>query len=566
MIPADPHPPSAHLAAATAAELAADLAAGRTTSVAATRTLLDRISGVDGPGEIHLRAVLALAPDALAVAERLDAERAAGHIRGPLHGVPVLIKDNIEAIGLPGSAGSLALADRTVTRDSPLVARLREAGLVVLGSTNLSEWANIRSSRSTSGWSAVGGLTGNPWALDRSAGGSSSGSGAAVAGGLTPLAIGTETDGSITCPSSLNGCVGLKPTVGLLPTDGIVPISGSQDAPGPMARTVRDAALLLDALAGTTGYAEACGTISLDEITLGLAENWLSGHPATDALFAATVELLRGHGATVPTVDVPPPGTFGEDEFVVLLAELQSDLDAYLAARPGVGPASLADVVAFNREHAAAELAHFGQEHFEQALTSGGRSAPAYAVARARNLEQVLRDCLEPIFAGPDAPDLLIAPAYAPAWKSDLVNGDASIGGGLASAAPSIAGWPVLCIPMGLVGGLPVGLVLIGQASSEAKLLAVGHAVESALGLREAGMLDADLEPCSARLTGRVRLWRRSGFGSASISSLRRRRRPGNPRSRGAGGASPCAWRSSPSARASSRGSARGAARPRRAG
>ena len=197
------------------------------------------------------------------------------------------------------------------------------------------------------------------------------------------------------------------------------------------------------------------------------------------------------------TADVAPPDTFGEDEFIVLLAELQTDLDAYLASRPGDGPASLADVVAFNIEHAAAELAHFGQEHFEQALASGGRAAPAYVEARARNLDQVSPAASSPRFAGPDAPDVLIAPAYAPAWKSDLVNGDSSIGGGLASAAPSIAGWPVLCIPMGLVDGLPVGLVLIGQAHSEAKLLAIGHAVESALGLRESGVLAPTWKPAT---------------------------------------------------------------------
>jgi amidase len=360
---------------------------------------------------------------------------------------------------------------------------------VILGATNLSEWANIRSSRSTSGWSAVGGLTGNPWALDRSAGGSSSGSGAAVAGGLAPLAIGTETDGSITCPSSLNGCVGLKPTVGLLPTEGVVPISGSQDAPGPMARSVIDAAVLLDVLTGSSLYGAACGTAALADTRLGVAEAWLSGHPGTDALFAATLETLRSHGTTVTGVSVPAPETFGPDELVVLLAELQTDLDAYLATRPGAGARSLEDVVAFNEEHATDELTHFGQELFEQALAGGGRSSPEYLEARARNLEQALGGCLEPAFAGTGAPDVLIAPAYAPAWKSDLVNGDASIGGGLASAAPSIAGWPVLCIPMGLVGGLPVGLALIGQAHSEAKLLAIGHAVESALGLRNAGAL-----------------------------------------------------------------------------
>ena len=489
MSPEDPHPASALLARATAAELADDLAAGRTTSVAVTRTLLDRIAALDGPGETHLRAVLALAPDALEAAARLDAERAQGQARGPLHGVPVLIKDNIEVVGLPGSAGSLALADRAVARDAPIVSRLREAGLVVLGATNLSEWANIRSSRSTSGWSALGGLTGNPWALDRSAGGSSSGSGAAVAGGLTPFAIGTETDGSITCPSSLNGCVGLKPTVGLLTTEGIVPISGSQDAPGPLSRSVHDAALLLDALCGTAGYAAACGTTSLAEVRLGIAEAWLTGHPATDALFAATLETLREQEASLSGVLVPSPETFGPDELVVLLAELQTDLDAYLAARPGAGPRSLADVVAFNRENASRELAHFGQDLFEQALTTGGRAAATYAEARARNLDAATKGCLEPAFASDAAPELLIAPAYAPAWKSDLVNGDRSVGGGLASAAPSIAGWPVLCLPMGLVGGLPVGLVLIGQPHSEARLLAVGHAIETALDLRSAGAL-----------------------------------------------------------------------------
>ncbi len=485
----DPHPDSASLATANAAEIANDLGAGLVTSVEVVRTLLDRIAAVDGPGDTHLRAVLALAPDALEAASRLDHERAAGHARGPLHGVPVLIKDNIEAVGLPGTAGSLALAGRTVARDATLVARLRDAGLVVLGATNLSEWANIRSTRSTSGWSAVGGLTGNPWALDRSAGGSSSGSAAAVAGGLAPLAIGTETDGSITCPSSLNGCVGLKPTVGLLPTEGIVPISGSQDAPGPISRSVQDAALLLDALTGAMQYGDACGSVVLRDVRLGVAEAWLSGHAATDALFSETLETLREHGTALSTATLQPPETFGPDELVVLLAELKSDLDAYLAARPGSGPSSLAEVVAFNREHSSIELAHFGQEHFEAALLSGGRAAPEYVAARARNLDQARRECLEPALAGSDAPELLIAPAFAPAWKSDLVNGDRSIGGGLASAAPSIAGWPVLCLPMGLVDGLPVGLVLIGPPNSEARLLAIGHAVEEAIGLGRAGAL-----------------------------------------------------------------------------
>jgi amidase len=476
----DPHSASAGLADLTAAGLAGELAAGRTTSVEVTRTLLERIAAVDGPGEIRLGAVLALAPDALEAARRLDAERAAGRVRGPLHGVPILVKDNIEAVGLPGSAGSEALADRPVTRDAPLVARLREAGLVVLGATNLSEWANIRSTRSTSGWSALGGLTGNPWSLDRSAGGSSSGSGAALAGGLAPLAVGTETDGSITCPSSLNGCVGLKPTVGLLPTEGIVPISGSQDAPGPMARTVRDAALLLDALSGSPAYGAACGTASLSETRLGDARAWLTGHSATDALFDSTLDRLRAHGADVSIVEVPTSDAISDAELTVLLAELLDDLGAYLAARSGDGPRSLAEVVAFNRGHAASELAHFGQELFEQALESDGRAGGDYLEARARCLRWAVDECLEPALGGDAAPEILVAPAFGPAWKSDLVGGDRSVGG-RASAAPSIAGWPVLCLPMGLVAGLPVGMVLIGRPHSERRLLAVGHALEEAL-------------------------------------------------------------------------------------
>jgi len=497
MSQADTHPASAALARATAAEIADDLAAGRTTSVEATRILLERIAAVDGPGEVHLRAVLALSPDALETAARLDAERAAGDVRGPLHGVPVMIKDNIEAVGLPGSAGSLALADRTVTNDAPLVARLREAGLVVVAATNLSEWANIRSSRSTSGWSALGGLTGNPWALDRSAGGSSSGSGAAVAGGLTPLAVGTETDGSITCPSSLNGCVGLKPTIGLLPTEGIVPISGSQDAPGPMSRTVRDAGLLLDALSGADAYGAACGSVSLPGVRLGVAEAWLTGHAKTDELFHSTLDRLRAAGAEISAADVPSPEQIGADELIVLLAELQTDLDAYLAARSGDGPRSLAEVVAFNREHAVSELAHFGQELFEQALESGGRAAPAYTEARARCLRWAVEECLGPATRTDGVDRILVAPAYAPAWKSDLVAGDQIAGGGSASTAPSIAGWPVLCLPMGLVGGLPVGMVLIGPPQSEARLLAAGHAIEACLDLRAGGAFEPTWAPAA---------------------------------------------------------------------
>lgn len=490
----DPHPPTEHLAAATATELAADLDAGRTTSVALTRALLDRIAAVDDAGP-QLRAVLGLSADAIERATRLDAERAAGRVRGPLHGVPILIKDNIEAVGLPGTAGSLALLGRIVATDSPLVAALRAGGLLVLGATNLSEWANMRSPMSTSGWSGIGGLTGNPWALDRSAGGSSSGSGAAIAAGLAPLAIGTETDGSITCPSSLNGCVGLKPTVGLVPTEGVVPLSGSQDAPGPMARSVGDAAFLLDVLTGSSAYAACLGSIALADLTLGVATGWLSGHAGTDALFAQTLDSLGAAGATLVESHVTAVAGTGAAELTVLLCELKDDLGSYLAARAGDGVRSVADVVAFNRSHRDIELAHFGQEFLEQATETGGREDPAYAEARARCLAWAVEECLQPALDAEGAPEFLIAPAYAPAWKSDLHAGDHFLGGGLASAAPSIAGWPVLCVPMGLVMGLPVGLVLVGRPHSEARLLAAGHAIEELLALRAAGHLTPTWTP-----------------------------------------------------------------------
>ena len=484
MNPRDPHPETAALAAATAHDIAADLAAGRTTSVDVTRALLDRIAAVDHGG-VGLRSVLALSPHALDEAARLDAERVAGTVRGPLHGVPVLIKDNIEAVGLPGSAGSLALVGRVVERDSPLVAALRDAGLVVLGSTNLSEWANLRSPRSTSGWSAVGGLTGNPWALDRSAGGSSSGSGAAVAGGLAPLAIGTETDGSITCPSSFHGCVGLKPTVGAVPTVGVVPLSASQDSPGPMARTVRDVALLLDALTGSSSYAAAVGTLAPSEVHLGIAGAWLTGHGPTDEHFAEVLELLDAAGLTLTPVEVPEPQyAVGNHELQVLLCETKDDLDAYLAGRAGEGVRSLAEVVAFNEEHAEQELGHFGQEYFELAGQTAGRAEEGYAEARAACLAWAVGAALDPATSADGGPRILVSPAYPPAWKSDLSLGDHTVGVSGSISAAAMAGWPVLCVPMGLVDGLPVGMLLVGRPGTEADLLAAGQVVEDALGLR----------------------------------------------------------------------------------
>ena len=480
----DPHPSSADVAWQSASVSATAMARGEVSSEILTARLLERIEAVETPtGERNsLNSIIAVAADALAAAKERDDERRRGHVRSALHGVAVLVKDNVEAVGLPASAGSLALAGRTVVADAPIVERMRDAGMIVVGATNLSEWANIRSTRSASGWSAVGGLTANPWSLKRSAGGSSSGSGAAVAAGLAPLAIGTETDGSINCPASLNGCVGLKPTVGRLTTRGIVPISHSQDAPGPMGRSVLDVAMLFDVLSDSDVNAKACGHRRLGDVRIGSAEEWLTGDPATDARYAAVLDQLRAGGARIERAAVLPPEAIVEDEFAVLIAELVDDLDAYLAQRPGEGVRSLADVVAFNRSESALELAYFGQELFEMALASGGTATDDYEQRRARCLEWAVDRCLEPAMS--EGLDLIIAPAYAPAWVSDLERGDPHTElGGRSMTAPAIAGWPTLCLPMGFVDGLPVGLVAVARPNQEELLLAAGHAIEAEIGL-----------------------------------------------------------------------------------
>ena len=476
----DPHGATADIARAGLAEVTTRLADGTWTSAQLVADLTSRIAAVDVDGPA-VGSVLAMSAEAADVARERDEERRAGRLRGRLHGVPVMVKDNIEALGLPGTAGSLALAGRPVAGDAPLVARLRDAGAVILASTNLSEWANFRSPRSTSGWSAVGGLTGNPWALDRSAGGSSSGSGAAVAAGLAPVAIGTETNGSITCPAALNGVVGLKPTVGSVSARQVVPISGSQDVPGPLARSVADAAVAFEVLSGRTGVTAAVAPEAAAALRVGVVSAWLSGHAGTDALFEAAVAALTGQVGGVHAVSVPPnDAQLHDDQTTVLVCEMRSDLDAYLAGRPGPGARSVADVVAFNREHAEAELSHFGQEHLEAAAACSGRADEAYAAARERNVEFARDRCLGPAL---DLADVLVAPAYQPAWKSDLVHGDQVAGGGAICTPPAILGWPILTVPMGVVDGLPVGLSITGPAGSEDRLVAVGHALERALGL-----------------------------------------------------------------------------------
>lgn len=470
----DPHESSAPLAYQSAHDTVAQFADGSLRSLALLDVLLERIEAIDAATSVvALNSIAAVNEDARAVAAERDEQRANGVVLGPLHGVPVVVKDNIEALGLPGAAGSTALAGRAA-RDAPLVARLRAAGAVIVASTNLSQWANIRSARSTSGWSATGGLVANPWALDRSAGGSSSGSGAALAAGLAPLAIGTETDGSIVCPASVNGVVGLKPTVGVVPATRVVPISASQDSPGPMGRSVADVARLFAVLSGTSPE-------DLAPPRVAVATNWRTGHPATDERFDEVVAALARSGVVVVAREVPEPGPEQQgDELTVLLSELVDDLSAYLGDRPGPGVRSLAEVVDYEDRHRSREQPYFGHDLFVQALATGGRAGAAYRAARERNLAWAREVCLGPALA--DA-DVLLAPAYGPAWKSDLVVGGHPGPASCATTPPAIAGWPIASVPIGFVHGLPVGAAIIARPRAEWRILEVAARLEASVGL-----------------------------------------------------------------------------------
>jgi amidase len=450
------------------------------------RAALERIARIDP----QLHSVIAVDPTAIDQARRVDAS----NMRGPLAGQPVLIKDNIESAGpLPTTAGSLALANNVTNRDAPLVARLRAAGAVIVGKTNLSEWANIRSNKSISGWSAVGGQTRNPWALDRNPCGSSSGSGAAVAAGLVRMAIGTETDGSVTCPAAINGIVGLKPTVGLVSRTHIVPISHSQDTAGPMTASVLEAAELLTAIAGSDPADPATRDADKHkrDYAAGLDANALKGKRigvmrfasgfGTDAAFDTALALLRQKGATLVEIKKFDDKLVGKNEFPVLLTELKADMAKYLKDSPAPLPArTLAELIAFDNAHQKQEMSLFGQEIFEQAQKTKGLSDPAYKKARQVSFTA----------AGPNGIDkllkdnrvvALVGPTMPPAWMIDAVNGDQSSGGGAGSLA-AVAGYPHLTVPMGLVKGLPVGLSFIGPKWSEALLLNLGYAYEQARG------------------------------------------------------------------------------------
>jgi amidase len=468
------------------------IATGDVSSEEMVKRYLKQIADIDDSGPM-LNAVITLNPDALKEAKKLDRERRKGQLRGPLHGVPILLKDNIEAAGkMPTTAGSLALKDNITGRDAPLVARLKAAGAVILGKTNLSEWANIRSDNSTSGWSAVGGLTKNPHSLPHNTCGSSAGSGAAMAAMLAAATVGTETDGSITCPASINGVVGFKPTVGLVSRRFVVPISHTQDTAGPMTLTVRDTAVMLSVMAGSdpddaataeadarkVDYARALSNDGLKGLRIGLVE----AQGADPALIAAAKKRLEAAGAIVQplTINRADYAGLGEAEFKLLLAELKADLANYLQGLPAgkVPHKSLADIIAFNKANADAELTHFGQETFELADKEAGLDDAAYleALATARRLSRA--EGLDKIFAYNNI-DLIVGQTNSPAWLSTLGKGDAFAPPSM-SQLPAVAGYPHLTVPMGGVNGLPVGFSFIGAQWQDAKVLNAGYAFEQA--------------------------------------------------------------------------------------
>ena len=475
----------------TAIALTAAVPGTATTAEQNTTSAIARVGALNP----RVNAVIALDPTALDQARALDRMRRA---HGPLFGLPILIKDNIETAGpLPTTAGSLALVANVSGHDAPLVAGLRAAGAVILGKTNLSEWANIRSSASISGWSAVGGQTHNPYALDRNPCGSSSGSGAAVASGMVDAAIGTETDGSITCPASVNGIVGLKPTVGLVSRSRVVPISHSQDTPGPMTKDVRTAALVLAAIAGTDPADMATATAdahradyvsmlrpdALRGVRIGVMR-FVGGWAApVQARFEAALAVLKAQGATlVDIADLKDRDKIGPAENIVLSTELKADLNVYLATMPAAVPTrTLANVIAFNRTHAR-ELALFGQDLFEKAEATKGITDPVYIAARALSLRLAGANGIDAMLAANHVV-ALVAPTMPPAWLIDAVNGDQGGVSGPADLA-AVAGYPHLTVPMGDVRGLPVGLSFIGPAWSEAQLLGFGFAYETASHMR----------------------------------------------------------------------------------
>jgi amidase len=512
-VAANPSPsiPSFELEETTITDLQSAMQSGKLTARSIAEKYLERIAATDkakhGPA---INSIIELNPDALATADALDKERKAKGPRGPMHGIPIVIKDNIDtADRMATTAGSRAMIGARPPKDAFIVQRLRDAGAVILGKTNLSEWANIRSTHSTSGWSGRGGLTLNPYALDRNPCGSSSGSGAAVSANLCAVGIGTETDGSIVCPSSANGIVGIKPTVGLASRSGIIPISHSQDTPGPMARTVRDAAILLGTIAAidpedtptaaSRGKTQSDYTRFLDPnglkgTRLGIVRKYFGFSENVDELMNTVIDEMKRAGATiVDAVDLPSFGKFDDTELLVLEYELKADLNAYLAR---IGPSApvhtLKDVIDFNDRHHEQELKYFGQDIFLKAQEKGSLTETEYVDALAKNRQLSRAEGIDAVMDRLQL-DALVAPTGSPAWVTDLVNGDHSIGGSSNFAA--VAGYPNINVPAGMLFGLPVGISFFGRAWSEPTLIKIASGFEQVVKARKPPqfLLTADL-------------------------------------------------------------------------
>ena len=479
----------------TIADLQRDMVSGKRSAQSITRDYLERIEDTNRRGP-SLRAIIETNPDALSIARSLDEERKARGPRGPLHGIPVLLKDNIDTSDrMTTTAGSLALQGSVPPRDATLARRLREAGAILLGKANMSEWANFRSTHSSSGWSARGGQAKNPYVLDRSPCGSSSGSGTAVAANLVAVSVGTETDGSITCPAATNGIVGIKPTLGLVSRAGVIPIAHSQDTAGPMARTVADAAILLNALAGidsrdtetsrsrgkaASDYTRFLDTNALKGARIGVPrEKYYGYNDATDKVMADAIGLMKERGAIiVDPANMATAGKYDDSEFEVLLYEFKADLNAYLASLGPRAPVkSMKEIIAFNEREKEREMPWFGQEIMIMAEKKGSLSSSTYRSALAKNRRMSRLEGIDAVMSKHRL-DALVAPTTGPAWPTDLLNGDHFVGGSTTPAA--VAGYPSISVPAGYVHGLPVGISFFGRAWSENKLIALAYSYEQA--------------------------------------------------------------------------------------
>lgn len=483
----------------TVAELQDGMKTGKYTARSIAEQYLARIDDIDKKGPT-LRSVIELNPDALKIADELDKERRERGPRGPMHGIPVVIKDNIDtADRMMTTAGSLALVGSKPPEDSFLVRQLRKAGAVILGKSNLSEWANIRSSHSTSGWSGRGGLTRNPYALDRNTSGSSSGSVVAVSANLSAVAVGTETDGSIVSPSSLNGIVGIKPTVGLVSRTGVIPISHSQDTAGPMGRTVRDAATLLGALVGVdpedkasrrskgkffTDYTRFLDATGLKGARIGVARNYFGFHEGVDVVIKNALEVLKSSGAIlIDPVEIKSLGKLGNAEEIVLEYELKADMKAYLdRLGPDAPMHTLEDIIKFNEEYKDTEMPYFGQDLFMKAQARGPLTSKEYLDALEKCRRLVRKEGIDSVM-NKHRLDALVAPTDSPAWMTDLVDGDHFLGG--SSSAAAVAGYPSITVPAGFVFGLPIGISFFGRAWSESKLIKLAYSFEQATKVRK---------------------------------------------------------------------------------